>query len=439
MNFLKTMIVGNRQDPDNVNVEEVAALIDDAESEIGSQADAFNKLALIQSRIKGTQSDAENLEDPAEPGMEQISDFSDAVRDVKETSAAAAEIEEEAPDAADETVLAPIMTEEDFSNLDDELARMSEELEEQETAQGDKQPDLRAALTQPPAAPPPPVAAKPARVFESRTAETAKVLETAKGAVPKASSILISEKMGGGSVPTATPVSAMPEPATPEPPAPEPVPPEAATPEPVPPEAATSGAPDEIIKTEPAVKIQPVAKTEPAPIVAVPAPAAGRSGRRAGRIKTRLLGFEHGNGERSDPFAAEKEQVVSNQTEFPVGWIIVVEGPGYGTAFALFNGVSQIGRGDDQAIKLDYGDNSISRENHAAVAYDSETNKFFLGHGGKANLVRLNDNPVLSTEEIKNADVIRIGETTLRLVALCGENFNWDADGKEDQGDAGIA
>ncbi|NNL18463.1 MAG: FHA domain-containing protein, partial [Boseongicola sp.] len=82
--------------------------------------------------------------------------------------------------------------------------------------------------------------------------------------------------------------------------------------------------------------------------------------------------------------------------------------------------------------RLDFGDTSISRNNHAAVAYDDEQGKFFLGHGGKSNLVRLNGKPVLSTEELADGDMVRIGETTLKFVALCGEDFTWAS--TEDEG-----
>ena len=82
-----------------------------------------------------------------------------------------------------------------------------------------------------------------------------------------------------------------------------------------------------------------------------------------------------------------------------------------------------------EAIRLDFGDTSISRANHAAIAYDSEQGGFYLGHGGKANMVRLNDRPVLSTEEISSGAMIRIGETTLRFVALCGSDFSWTEEG----------
>lgn len=157
----------------------------------------------------------------------------------------------------------------------------------------------------------------------------------------------------------------------------------------------------------------------------VPAPAAGRAGRRVGRVKTRLLGFNRGE-ETADPFGRASEATATAQREkFPVGWLVIVEGPGVGHAFSIFTGASMIGRGEDQVIRLDFGDNSISRHNHAAIAYDEEDNKFYIGHGGKSNIIRRNARPVLTTEELHHADLIRIGETTLRFVALCGSDFRW--------------
>ncbi|WP_422047917.1 hypothetical protein [Shimia sp.] len=144
-----------------------------------------------------------------------------------------------------------------------------------------------------------------------------------------------------------------------------------------------------------------------------------------GRVKTRLLGFSGPQSTVHDPMSQSREAAPAVQAQFPVGWLVVVDGPGRGASFALFDGLTQIGRGEGQTVRLDFGDNTISRENHAAIAFDGEQRRFFFGHGGKANLVRLNGRPVLSTEDLATNSVIRIGETTLRFVALCGEEFSW--------------
>lgn len=150
------------------------------------------------------------------------------------------------------------------------------------------------------------------------------------------------------------------------------------------------------------------------------------------RSRTRVLGFD------SPPaadvvslFEAEDRPVVAKPVAaqsyvmFPVGWLAVKSGPGQGSVFTLEQGVSQIGRGTDQTVALDFGDMTVSRQNHAAIAYDAQTHQFHIGHGGKANLVRLNGKPLLSTEPIIDGDVIQIGETTLVLKVLCTPAFNW--------------
>ncbi len=145
-----------------------------------------------------------------------------------------------------------------------------------------------------------------------------------------------------------------------------------------------------------------------------------------GRVKTRLLGFSAPQSPVHDPMSQSREAAPAIHAQFPVGWLVVVDGPGKGASYSLFDGLTQIGRGEDQTVRLNFGDTTISRQNHAAIAFDGEERRFFFGHGGKANLVRLNGRPVLSTEVLEPNSVIRIGETTLRFVALCGDAFSWD-------------
>ncbi|NSY41358.1 FHA domain-containing protein [Leisingera sp. ANG59] len=150
------------------------------------------------------------------------------------------------------------------------------------------------------------------------------------------------------------------------------------------------------------------------------------------RAKTRLLGFDTSDGDVVNLFDSSGAAAPARDTKFPVGWIVVADGPGYGESFTLKAGMSAIGRCEDQAVALDFGDTAISRSNHAAIVFDPESSQFYLGHGGKSNIVRLNGQPVISNEVLKSGDLIRLGETTLRFMALCGKDFNWTSAGGQE-------
>ena len=162
--------------------------------------------------------------------------------------------------------------------------------------------------------------------------------------------------------------------------------------------------------------------TCPPPATTQNVSATPKSAEKPERAKTRLLGFD--NVATPSTFEKAKTAVLTS-TKFPVGWLVVTDGPGRGESFTLRAGMSQIGRGPDQAVQLDFGDEAISRSNHAAIVYDIENHQFHLGHGGKANIVRLNDTPLITTEAVKSGDTIRIGETSLKLVVFSTPAFNW--------------
>ncbi len=180
------------------------------------------------------------------------------------------------------------------------------------------------------------------------------------------------------------------------------------------------------------------------PDVAEGSPAAGTYGGdqpRGGSVigATRLVGFgkagEEKGGARTPEAPAPRRQAQARtqvmhggtlDTNEPVaGWIVVVKGPGRGGFRPVFVGMNAVGRAPSQRICLDFGDETISREEHAFITYDDEQQIFYLQHGGKSNLVRLAGKPVLAPTELKPNDLFRIGNTTFRFVALCGPDFSW--------------
>lgn len=109
----------------------------------------------------------------------------------------------------------------------------------------------------------------------------------------------------------------------------------------------------------------------------------------------------------------------------PVGWLVIVRGPGKGNVLTLGNGMNAIGRGDSSRARLDFGDDNVSRVNHAQLAYDPRQRRWLLSHGEGANLTYLNGEVVMGTVDVASGAVIEVGETTLRFQAFCSQDFDW--------------
>ena len=150
------------------------------------------------------------------------------------------------------------------------------------------------------------------------------------------------------------------------------------------------------------------------------------------RAKTRLLGFH--SEPTPDMLDTPPAAATTEAPRFPIGWLVVVDGPGRGASFTLTAGLSTVGRDADQTVSLDFGDTAISRERHLAIAYDADENRTYVGHGGKANIVKLNDKPLLTTEDLQDQDTLRIGKTLLRFVAFCRADFAWATGTEADNG-----
>ncbi len=109
-----------------------------------------------------------------------------------------------------------------------------------------------------------------------------------------------------------------------------------------------------------------------------------------------------------------------------VGWLVILKGPGAGNAVSLGYGLNSVGRGTDQRVSLNFGDEKISRGIQFSIAYDPKGRKFFVQNGSAQNLTYLNGSPVLAPLEVEADAVIEVGDTTLRFLPLCGENFDWE-------------
>ncbi len=117
----------------------------------------------------------------------------------------------------------------------------------------------------------------------------------------------------------------------------------------------------------------------------------------------------------------------SARPRFPYGWLVIVEGPGVGEWFLLERGVSHIGSAEGQTVRLDFDDATVAPIRHAAVAYDEGRDAFVLDSGPEA-AVRLNGTAARSQATLRDGDVISVGGTSLRLVALCSSNFHWGSE-----------
>ncbi|WP_244442657.1 FHA domain-containing protein [Azospirillum lipoferum] len=136
------------------------------------------------------------------------------------------------------------------------------------------------------------------------------------------------------------------------------------------------------------------------------------------------------NPNRSDPPSGDGPAVSPARQTAPdepvVGWLVIVEGPGRGTSRPLGYGMNSIGRAEGQRVRLDLGDNEISRQQHAQLTYDPRGRKFYLRHGEGANLTYVGDQPVLTPVELHGGEFIGLGsKTVLRFVPFCGPDFDW--------------
>ncbi len=108
-----------------------------------------------------------------------------------------------------------------------------------------------------------------------------------------------------------------------------------------------------------------------------------------------------------------------------VGWLVIIDGPGKGKPLSICYGMNSIGRDSNERVSINFGDEEISRSGHAMLSYDPRGRKFYLQHGGGANLTYIGDLPVLQPTVLAGGEIISIGKTLLRFTPFCGPDFDW--------------
>ena len=135
-------------------------------------------------------------------------------------------------------------------------------------------------------------------------------------------------------------------------------------------------------------------------------------------LKTRVIGS-----------SALNSKGKASSLSLPVtGWLVIIAGPGKGADFKLIQGNNRIGRDAKMDVCLDFGsksDESVSRDTHAIVVYDNNSNEFFIERGDSRNMPMVNGKTVRRDQDLKGNDIIELGGTKLMFFPLCTEQFRW--------------
>lgn len=110
-----------------------------------------------------------------------------------------------------------------------------------------------------------------------------------------------------------------------------------------------------------------------------------------------------------------------------VGWLVCIDGKEKGRDYRIHTDNNFVGRSERMDICI-RGDETISRENHAIVSYDSVDKIFYFSPGDGRSIVRLNDKAIFQTAQLQAYDKLVIGKTSFLFIPLCGENFEWNGE-----------
>ena len=109
---------------------------------------------------------------------------------------------------------------------------------------------------------------------------------------------------------------------------------------------------------------------------------------------------------------------ITAKSKEPIAKLVIVGGPGAGNARPLFAGTNSVGREASNRVPLDFGDDTISRKQHAVILVDPATFAMEIRDGGKVNPIVVNGAVVSGQAALKIGDTLELGTTTLLVQAL---------------------
>ncbi len=129
--------------------------------------------------------------------------------------------------------------------------------------------------------------------------------------------------------------------------------------------------------------------------------------------------------------AAEGKTIAMVNTEYGVdpvvGWLVRMNGKERGLDYRIHSDNNFIGRSEKMDICIK-GDDTISRDKHAILTYDSMEKLFYFSPAEGRSVVRVNGKANLQTVELKAYDKLTIGKTELMFIPLCGDRFEWGSE-----------
>ena len=140
-------------------------------------------------------------------------------------------------------------------------------------------------------------------------------------------------------------------------------------------------------------------------------------------------------GKTVSPFAMQKKAEDENKTvamfskdhdyDPVVGWLVCIKGDSKGKDYRVMARINTIGRSEKMDICIPK-DHTISKEQHARIAYDPKNNIFLMVPDNNINNIYVNGQPIFNATKLEAFDTIEMGASQFVFVPLCCDRFEWD-------------